>query len=179
MKGAGIANLDEQIAELTAKLSPADDRIAQLIAARREGFLAATADAEAGRAVFARSVCKSCHKIGEVGGAIGPALDGIGVRGLDRLLEDMLDPSRNVDQAFRVTLVETDAGQIISGFGLREEGETLVLFDSAGKEIRLPRGDIVARSPSSLSPMPANISDMINEREFYELLAFLLSQRPK
>ena len=39
LHNAGIANLDEQIAELTAKLSPADDRIAKLIEQRREGFL--------------------------------------------------------------------------------------------------------------------------------------------
>jgi putative heme-binding domain-containing protein len=179
LRSAGIANLDEQLGELTAKLSPADDRIAKLIEQRRAGFLAAKPDVEAGRAVFGRSVCKSCHKVGDVGGAIGPALDGIGIRGLDRLLEDLLDPNRNVDQAFRVTLIETDAGQIVSGFGLREEGATLVLYDSAGKEIRLPRDEIVSRNPSALSPMPANISDMINEQEFYQLVAFLLNQRPK
>ncbi|HEX4144242.1 MAG TPA: PVC-type heme-binding CxxCH protein [Pirellulales bacterium] len=179
LHSAGISNLDEQLTELTAKLSPADDRIAKLIEQRRAGFLAATPDAAAGRALFERSVCKSCHKIGNVGGAIGPALDGIGIRGLDRLLEDLLDPSRNVDQAFRVTLIETDAGQIVSGFGLREEGETLVLYDSAGKMIRLPHDEIASRTLSTLSPMPANISDMINEQEFYQLLAFLLSQRPK
>jgi putative heme-binding domain-containing protein len=179
LHSAAVANLDEQITELTAKLSPADDRIAKLIEQRRAGFLAASPDIEAGRAVFGRSVCKACHKIGDVGGAIGPARDGIGIRGLDRLLEDLLDPSRNVDQAFRVTLVETDAGQTVSGFGLREEGETLVMYDSAGKEIRLPRGEVESRTPSPLSPMPANISDMINEQEFYQLVGFLLSQRPK
>ncbi|HTU25879.1 MAG TPA: HEAT repeat domain-containing protein, partial [Pirellulales bacterium] len=179
LKNSKLPDLDPQIAELTAKLSPADDRIAKLIVERRAGFLAAAASPEAGRAVFERTVCKNCHKIGAVGGAIGPALDGIGTRGLDRLLEDTLDPSRNVDQAFRVTLVETDAGQTIAGFGLREEGETLVMYDSAGKEIRLPRSEVESKTVSQLSPMPANIPELISEAEYYQLLAFLLSQRPK
>ncbi len=122
LQSAKIDKLEDQLAELTAKLSPADDRIAKLIEDRRAGFLAAKPDVEAGRAVFARSVCKSCHKIGDVGASIGPALDGIGIRGLDRLLEDMLDPNRNVDQAFRVTSLETESGQIVSGFNLRRGG---------------------------------------------------------
>jgi putative heme-binding domain-containing protein len=179
LKSANIDKLDDQLVELTAKLSPADDRIGKLIEERRAGFLAGTADVEAGRAVFARSVCKSCHKIGDVGATIGPALDSIGVRGLDRLLEDVLDPNRNVDQAFRVTSLETESGQIVSGFNLREEGETVVLFDSTGKTIQLPRDEIASRTASLLSPMPANVSEILTPKELYDLMAFLLSQRPK
>ncbi len=179
LRRATIPDLDQQIAELTAKLSPADDRIAKLIAERHTGFLAAKPDVEAGRAVFGRSVCKSCHKIGDVGAAIGPALDGIGLRGLDRLLEDILDPNRNVDQAFRVVSLETESGQIVSGFNLREEGQTVVLYDGTGKQIQLARDEIASRTPSPLSPMPANVAEIVNEKDFYDLLAFLLSQRPK
>ena len=179
LRRADVPDLDQQVAELTAKLSPADDRIAKLITERRTGFLAVRPDVEAGRAVFGRSVCKSCHKIGEVGAAIGPALDGIGLRGLDRLLEDILDPNRNVDQAFRVVSLETESGQIVSGFNLREEGETVVLYDGTGKLIQLGRDEITSRTPSPLSPMPANVAEIVSEKDFYDLLAFLLSQRPK
>ena len=179
LRTAGVANVDPQVAELTAKLAPADDRVTKLIASRRQGFLAGSFDPAAGRAVFARSVCANCHRVGDVGKNLGPALDGIGSRGLDRLLEDMLDPNRNVDQAFRTVIVQTDGGQVVSGFGLREEGSTLVLSDSKGEQIRLPLAEVESRTPSSLSPMPGNISEQIPEADFYQLLAFLLSQRPK
>ena len=67
------------------------------------------------------------------GAKIGPQLDGIGIRGLERLLEDTLDPSRNVDQAFRTTILNLKSGQVVSGLLLKEEGEVLVLADAAGK----------------------------------------------
>ncbi len=179
LRASGIADLDKQVAELTAKLSPADDRIAELIKQRRTGYLAGKFDPELGRAVFARSVCKNCHRVGDVGMTIGPALDGIGNRGLDRVLEDVLDPNRNVDQAFRTNLIETDAGRIVAGFGVREEGQTIVLFDNNGQQLRLPLAEIAERTVSSLSPMPANVSEVISEQDFYQLLAFLLSQQAK
>jgi putative heme-binding domain-containing protein len=172
--------LDKQIADLTAKLSPADDRLAKLIAARRAGFLAASADAAKGKAVFAASVCAQCHKLGDGGGATGPALDGIGNRGLDRLLEDVLDPNRNVDQAFRVIVVRTKKGQTYAGFNAREEGATLVMNDTTGgKEVRVPLADIDRRQASALSPMPANVDQLMPEPDFYQLMAYLLSSRVK
>ena len=143
---------------------------------RRQGYQHATRDAEAGRAIF-KKVCAACHKVGGEGTKIGPELDGVGLRGLDRLLEDVLDPNRNVDQAFRSTIVATDEGVSVTGLALREEGNVLILADNQGKEVRVPLGEIAEREVSPLSPMPANVPDLITEAEFYHLAEFLLSQR--
>ena len=74
-----------------------------------------------GQAVFKKH-CELCHQIRGEGKKFGPDLDGIGVRGLDRLLEDLLDPNRNVDPAFHTTTVFTESGQLHSGLALRDEG---------------------------------------------------------
>ncbi len=179
LKSSGLPDVDKQVAELTAGLSPKDNRIEKLIAERRAGFLASKPDLEAGRTVFAKSVCANCHKIGEVGKTLGPALDGIGNRGLDRLLEDTLDPSRNVDVAFRVVSVETEQGQILTGFNLREEGKMLTFNDSTGQQIRVPLADVVERHQSALSPMPSNVIEQMPERDYYAMLAYLLSLKGK
>ena len=92
-------------------------------------------------------------------------------------MEDVLDPNRNVDQTFRVTNLALKSGQIVSGLLLREEGEVLILADSQGKEVRVPKSSVEDRSISPLSPMPANLTDQIAEDDFYRLLAFLLSKR--
>ena len=97
--------------------------------------------------------------------------------GIDRLLEDVLDPNRNVDQAFRTTQIVSTDGRIISGLVLREEGKVLVLADPQGKEIRFPQEEIDQRTVSTLSLMPANVPDLLSEAEFVHLLGFLLSQR--
>ncbi|MHC5540663.1 PVC-type heme-binding CxxCH protein, partial [Singulisphaera rosea] len=108
---------------------------------------------------------------------VGPQLDGVGVRGVDRLLEDVIDPSRNVDQAFRVTNLALNDGRIVTGLLLKEEGAVYVLADAQGKEVRIPKDQVEERTVSQLSPMPANFVDQIPESEFYDLLAYLLSQK--
>jgi putative heme-binding domain-containing protein len=146
------------------------------MASRRKSFLAAKASAEQGAKVFEK-YCANCHQVANRGAKIGPQLDGIGIRGLDRLLEDVLDPSRNVDQAFRLTTLGLNSGQIVSGLLLREEGQVLVLADNQGKEVRVAKSDVEDRTLSQLSPMPANLVDQIPEADFNHLLAYLLAQQ--
>ncbi len=172
-----LPGLAERVAKLTKGLPPADQRAQELIAQRRAGFAAAKTDAAQGARLFEKH-CAICHQISGKGAKIGPQLDGIGVRGLDRLLEDVLDPNRNVDQAFRLTTLSLKNGQVVSGLLLKEEGEVLVLADAQGKEVRVPRNSVDERSVSQLSPMPANFVEQISEAEFHHLMAYLLRQRP-
>ncbi|MBX7166924.1 MAG: c-type cytochrome [Pirellulales bacterium] len=176
LRAAGVPELDAQLQQLTSGLPPRDERVRQLIDQRREGFHRASADVAAGQAVF-KQRCAACHRLGGEGTKIGPELDGIGQRGLDRLLEDVLSPSTNVDQAFRSTLVATTDGRSLSGLALREEGQVLVLADAEGKEVRVALDDIDERSATPLSPMPGNLADLVPEADFYHLFAFLLSQK--
>jgi putative heme-binding domain-containing protein len=148
-----------------------------VVSQRRAGFGRAPKDPALGARVFEKN-CAICHQIANKGAKIGPQLDGIGIRGLDRLLEDIIDPSRNVDQAFRLTTLGLSNGQIVSGLLLREEGQVLVLADAQGKELRVPQSTVEDRTLSQLSPMPANLLDQISEGDFYHLLAYLLSQQP-
>ncbi len=92
-------------------------------------------------------------------------------------MEDLLDPNRNVDQAFRATIINTKAGQALTGLVLREEGQVLIVVDGQGKEQRLDATEIEERAQATLSPMPANVVELIPEQEFYDLLAYLLSQQ--
>jgi putative heme-binding domain-containing protein len=175
LKRIDRTSLHKRIAKLVASLPEVDERMRNLISSRIAGFSQAKADAAAGKQVYTKT-CGVCHKLGGEGTKIGPDLDGIGNRGLERLVEDILEPNRNVDQAFRTTLVTTDDGQAINGLALREEGQVLVLADNQGKEVRVRLENILERSVSSLSPMPSNVSEQLEEREFYHLLAFLLTQ---
>jgi putative heme-binding domain-containing protein len=108
---------------------------------------------------------------------VGPQLDGVGIRGLDRILEDMLDPNRNVDQAFRASILALKNGQVLSGLVVDSEGEFIALADAQGKESRIPKSDVDEQTLSKLSPMPANVPELVTESEFYDLVAYLLSQR--
>jgi len=163
-------------AQLTKGLPPADQRVQDLLARRRAAFSTGTADPALGAPVFEKH-CAACHQLAGKGSRIGPQLDGIGIRGLDRLLEDVLDPNRNVDQAFRLTTLNLKSGQVVSGLLLKEEGEVFVLADAQGKEVRVPKKTVEERVVSQLSPMPANFADQVPEADFNQLMAYLLAQR--
>jgi putative heme-binding domain-containing protein len=173
---AGVPNLNDRVGLLTRGLPPADQRLLELLRGRREGYLLAKGDAVIGAKVFEKN-CALCHQIGGQGARIGPQLDGISARGADRLIEDILDPSRNVDQAFRLTRLALNDGQLVSGLLLKEEGEVLVIADSQGKEVRVSKAMVEERAVDQLSPMPANLAEQISEADFYNLLAFLLSRK--
>jgi putative heme-binding domain-containing protein len=174
---AKLPGLEVRLKKLTAGLPAADVKLAELVRTRRRGFQSAKADVARGAAVFEKH-CANCHQIGGKGAKVGPQLDGIGLRGLDRLLEDTLDPNRNVDQAFRQTNLTLTSGRLVQGLLLREEGAVLVMADSQGKEVRVAKVDVEERSVSPLSPMPANVAEQVPEKEFYDLMAYLLTQRP-
>lgn len=173
-----LPDVKNRVAKLTKGLVPADKRVQELLDKRRAGYQKAQAEPQVGLKVFEKH-CAACHVIANKGAKIGPQLDGIGIRGLERILEDTLDPSRNVDQAFRTTTLVLTNGQLVNGLLLRQDGTVLVLADNTGKEVRVPAGDVQERLLSPLSPMPGNFAELIPETDFYHLVAYLLSQRTK
>ncbi|MDB5352111.1 MAG: putative rane-bound dehydrogenase [Planctomycetota bacterium] len=175
---ANIPDLAERITRLTAGLAPSDAKLAQLLDHRRSALVTAKADGTRGEAVYKKN-CAICHQIGGQGAKIGPQLDGIGARGGDRLVEDILDPNRNIDQAFRLTTLALKDGRVLSGLLLREEGDVLILADAQGKEQRITKDSVEARKVSPLSPMPADFAEKIADAEFFDLMAYLLAVKAK
>ena len=178
LRATRVRDLDRRVKELTAGLPSVEQRVNRLIGERAVGYRRAKPDVGAGKKVFAAN-CAACHQIGGQGGKVGPNLDGIGNRGPDRLLEDVLDPNRNVDAAFRATTLNLLDGRALTGLLVREEGAVLVLADAEGKEQRIPKADVERRATTAMSPMPANFGEKLKEDEFYQLLAYLLELRVK
>src|SRR5690606_22680538 len=170
------ARLQETIKQIISDLPPASDEAARLIRRHRTSFDLTAASSQRGQEVF-KKTCAVCHQIGEEGKKVGPQLDGIGIRGLDRLLEDTLDPNRNVDAAFRSMTIVTTDGRVLTGLLRREEADTLVLADSKGEEFRVPTDEIEERALSPPSLMPADIALKLPDDQLHDLLAYMLSQR--
>jgi putative heme-binding domain-containing protein len=171
-KGEEVAALNA----LLAKLPPANVEADKLIAERRANYKGG--DIAKGADVF-KTHCAVCHQIGQQGALVGPQLDGIGGRGLDRIIEDILDPNRNVDRAFRLSIVTLKDGGVASGLLRREEGGQMVLADIVGKESSVPLVNVAKREENDTSLMPAAFDRILTKAEFNDLVAFLLSQRPK
>lgn len=169
--------LEKQLTALTKNLSPLDQNLQNLIRQRTAAFPRHRPNLQAGARLFTQH-CSPCHRLGSEGGTIAPQLDGIANRGAERLLEDILDPNRNVDPAFRAHVVLTTDERTLTGLVLpSEDPNVLLLADATGKMLRIPKKEIVSDHETPLSPMPANFAQLLPEKDLYDLLAFLLQQR--
>ena len=170
--------ITQRIKPLTETLPTEDAVIQQLILSRHKALKAAVGDAAAGKEMFKKS-CLICHQIAGEGKQVGPNLDGIGNRGLERVLEDVLAPNRNVDAAFRTTTVVTTDGKAYSGLLKELEGNRVSITDSQAKETILQSDEIEERKAATTSPMPSNVGETLTESQLRDLIAYLLQQSRK
>lgn len=168
--------LKNRIKILTSRLPDESEELVQLISTRRKNHIPVAGDQVLGAALFTKT-CVACHQIAGKGKKVGPNLDGIGNRGLDRLVEDILAPNRNVDVAFRSSTIVTDEGKVLNGLIKRKEGARLILVNSKGEEVSVATDSIDQQVLSNLSPMPANFGESLTPEQFRQLLAYLLSLR--
>jgi putative heme-binding domain-containing protein len=159
---------------LTRDLAHEEASLEGLIDQRRSSFHANQTLAARGATVFEK-YCIKCHQVGGKGKTVGPQLDGAASRGLERLIEDVLDPNRNVESAFRSQMIKLKDGGTITGVVVKEQGPVLVIVDELGQEVQVSKQQIEARRESQLSPMPSDFSEQIPPDDFNHLLAFLLS----
>ena len=128
---------------------------------------------DTGALVFQQN-CGVCHKLGGQLG-VGPQLDGIGKTGARGLIEKILDPNRNVSQAFKTYSIHLKDGSVKSGLLRREEGQTKVFADITGKEFSVSNKDISELKASKFTLMPDSFENTISEKEFNQLIHYLLS----
>jgi len=178
LRASKPVNAAARIEQLTKGLTPLNEGLQRLIDQRRKNYEPAKTSLLKGEQTFTQN-CRPCHQLDGIGIVIGPQLDGAGNRGLERLCEDVLDPNRSVDPAFRSTLFILKGGDVVSGLLRREETEMVVLADSTGKEVSVPKKQIEERRTSETSLMPENFGEIIPPEDFNNLMAFLLSKGSK
>jgi putative heme-binding domain-containing protein len=166
---------EQRITKLSAGLQPLDKKLEALIAAASKAYAPGKAWLPSGENLFKQN-CAACHSLGGEGGKVGPQLDGIGGRGSHRILEDLLDPNRNLDPAFHAENIDLKDDTVITGLPLREEGQLLIVVDTTGKEIQIRKSDIVSRQKSALSLMPGNFGDVLKPEQINHLVAYLMSK---
>jgi putative heme-binding domain-containing protein len=160
---------------ITRDLPPLNAVLDKLIADRRKTFDPLKANLHRGEEIFAQH-CATCHALQGKGGQIGPQLDGVGGRGASRLFEDILDPNRNVDRAFRISMVTQKDGSIVSGMLRRDEADHIALVDLSGQEIRVKTSSVAARKETETSLMPPIFGDLLPEADLHHLISYLLSK---
>ncbi|MCS1410081.1 MAG: hypothetical protein M2R45_03269 [Verrucomicrobia subdivision 3 bacterium] len=162
-----LESLTQDLPEPNMNLSESIQQLSRTLAGR-------TGNPEDGRQLF-NQACQICHQLSGQGSLIGPQLDGIGNRGLERLLEDILDPNQNVDKAFQTQTLTLSNGDAVTGLHRREDGNLDILTNAAGQDFSVNRKSIVDRKINSKSLMPDNFIEILDEEQLSDLVTFLLA----
>jgi putative heme-binding domain-containing protein len=138
-------------------------------------------DAARGRALFfndKRAACARCHRANGQGADLGPDLSDVGGK-YERalLIESLLDPSRQIVEGYRVTMVATTSGRILSGIVKGESDREITLVDAEGHKQVVSKGEISERKPIATSLMPDVIAAGLTPAQFADLVAYLQGLR--
>ena len=131
-----------------------------------------------GQALFAsgKGTCIACHKIGELGRAIGPDLSKIGAIRTERdLAESIVFPSSTLARDYEAHLFETSDGQTALGVVRSHTAEGLLIVDIAGQEKTLLHAQIVSDTVLTESLMPMGLDATLSRPELADLIAWLRS----
>jgi putative membrane-bound dehydrogenase-like protein len=128
-----------------------------------------------GKAVFARA-CSVCHKLEGVGHEVGPDLVSVAPKPPGYLLQEILDPNRNVDSRYQEYVVQTRSGRTLNGLLAAETATGITLRGSEGKEQVLLRGEIEELASAGRSLMPEGLEKDISKQQMADLLAYLAAQ---
>ena len=91
--------------------------------------------------------CLKCHTVRGVGGSIGPDLSMIGKKASrENLFESILYPSKAIADQYVNWNVETKKGVTVTGLLVEETPDHILLRDANGKDTRIDKKDIDARS---------------------------------
>ena len=136
------------------------------VAARKDG------NPDNGEKLF--QTCLLCHRVGDQGQDIAPALDGSALRGDEALLTALLDPDAALESGYAVYRVVGKNGDTQEGYLAKRDNRGTTLAFMGGGTAFIPVGDI--RSEGFLggrSFMPKGLIDQYSEEQVSDLLAYI------
>lgn len=138
----------------------------------------ASADVRNGKQVFQRT-CSACHKMYGEGGTIGPDITGSNRANLDYLLSNILDPSGDIQDDYKMVVITTQDGRTYSG-NVSSETDRQVFLRIVGQEEAVPISvsDIQSREVTTVSMMPKGLLRTLSDQEVLDLVAYLRTNEP-
>jgi putative heme-binding domain-containing protein len=135
-------------------------------------------DLAAGRELFTKLACITCHKLGGKGYTFGPDLTEVFERyKKDRaaVLEQVLEPSKIVDDRYRNFEFELSGGDSVTGLVLKEDDQNVTIQTGPADSLiqTLKKTEIQQRKPQLSSPMPLGLLNALSKDQILDLLAFL------
>ncbi len=170
-----LTHKDEPTRARAAKVFAMTSADRQKVLQSYAGVAALKGDAVRGKAVFGKS-CAPCHRLDDVGFAVGPDLAALANKSTPYLLQEILDPNRNVDTRYVEYSAETKAGRIVTGLLAAETSTSITLRGQEGKQQVLLRSEIETLSSAGKSLMPEGLEKDVGKQDMADLIAYMSSR---
>lgn len=126
-----------------------------------------------GRTLFDAS-CAKCHRLFGTGGEVGPELTGSQRSNLHYLIENIVEPSAQLADTYRLSILRLDDGRVLMGVVLQKNEQTLSL-QTAEEKVSVPVAEIEEMQQTGKSLMPEGLLDSLTEQQIRDLFAYLQS----
>ena len=123
-------------------------------------------------------MCSQCHKLGDVGHAVGPDLMSLTDKSPDAMITAVLDPNRAVEAKFLTFTAITKAGVAHTGLMAAETATSLTLRAAEGKEVTLLRSEIDELQSNAKSLMPEGLERDLKPADAAALVAYIRRNVP-
>ena len=122
--------------------------------------------------------CAQCHKLGDIGHAVGPDLMSLTDKSAEALVTAVFDPNRAVETKFMTFTAVTKAGITHSGILSSETAGSVTLRAAEGKEVALLRNEIDELQSSTKSLMPEGLERELNPHDAAALVSYIRQNVP-
>jgi len=167
---------NKQIAKRANELFKVNNAAKDAIIAKLVPEVEKPGNAAQGKMLFT-AACAVCHKLGDIGVAVGPPLDGMGAHGPAELLVHIVDPNREVDPSFWAFNITTKKGETLVGVVTSENSATVTLATQVGVR-EIAKSDIATRENTRRSLMPEGL-DALGPEPLRDILAFIVGDAAK
>lgn len=132
-----------------------------------------------GKAMYAATLCQSCHTMQGEGGVVGPDLTQLGTRFSPKdILESTINPNAVISDQYASTIFYLSDGSSVLGKLTNEDKDKYYIsqnpFDPQNVR-EIPKKDVTSKKLSEVSIMMPGLINRLNEEELKDLMAYLIS----
>ena len=162
------SSADPLLAKLAEKNAGRLAELTKLEASLTRGDVASGA-----KIFFGKGVCSSCHAVAGKGAIFGPDLTNIGqIRSGHDILEAILYPSASFAREYETSRITTKTATY-TGVLKEQLPDAILIATGPGLQVRIPRSEITAIEPLSISMMPPGLDKQLSPVELSDLMAYL------
>ncbi len=176
---ARLANLrnhkDPRIKQLvTAAMKSSNIGNRQEVLERYQASMSALGDKVRGKQIFVKS-CSACHRLEGVGYELAPNIAAYKFRGAEAILQNVIEPNREVNPQYVNYTVLTHDERIVTGMVSNESETSVTLLRGENVSEVVARADIAEMKSSKMSLMPEGLESQIDVQGMSDLIAYILS----